>query len=180
MLVDIDGVLNACTWRSDNLVKATGWSEWRNVKVAGYPILAAEAVLDFVRKVHDEELAEVRWLTTWEMGDLVLTDLAPALGLPAFPIAGRAKDHPGKWSDHSHWWKFEVVQQIAEEDARRIVWVDDDLSYAREAHQWVADRGDRILGVAPVTEFGLTQSDIATIGAFLAGDPAQSCCQGPA
>ena len=68
-LLDIDGVLNAAAKKPDrNVWPAADWIEGRAHEAGGaaWRILAARPVVDFIRGVHEEGRAEIRWHTTWQ------------------------------------------------------------------------------------------------------------------
>jgi hypothetical protein len=178
-LLDVDGVLNAVVSEKAKPPKVWPADSWRDFLADAttstyipliFRILVAEPVLDLVRRAHGEGLAEVRWLTTWEEHDLVLTELAPKLGLPEFPIAGRqAENLSPRYSDYSWWWKLPIVQRIhAEDPGRDILWTDDDLSSSRPANAWVKTRPKgQILGISPDSRIGLIPAHVTKITKWL-------------
>lgn len=172
-LLDVDGVLNAV--QTHKPPRSTGWPDdcWRYLDgLAGdatFPIVAAEPVLEFIRAVHEDGLAEVRWLTTWEAGDYI-DGLAEALDLPQFPIAGRlTEEAPESGTGWFWWWKLPIAQRVyGETRDRRLVWTDDDISYHRPAKQWAASqpRGT-LLALSPNTGTGLIPVHLDKIRRFL-------------
>ena len=165
-LLDVDGVLNAVT-RKRPPATSTGWPAdgWRYVEgdagTASFPIVAAEGVLEFVRRVHKDGLAEVRWLTTWEVGDYILP-LAEKLDLPRFEIAGREMDVP-----LGEWWKLVIAQRVYGQ-AGPLVWTDDDISFIHAAKVWAHTRpAGTLLAISPNGGQGLHPTHLAKIEAFL-------------
>jgi hypothetical protein len=98
-LLDIDGVVNACAKKPDRNV----WplDQWWSLKVDvgghSWPVLVAEPVLAFIRRVHAEGLAEIRWHTTWQQDAKALEeacDLPEAR--PVVEAAGGGAGAPGR------------------------------------------------------------------------------------
>lgn len=170
ILLDVDGVLNAVIGRS-GAVPYGDAADWLRVDVNGYPIAANRTVLRRISDWHTSGRAEVRWLTTWEIGDLANTHLGPALGLPEFAVEGRAKEFPpAKFSDHGHWWKLGVAQRAAEREPDRvIVWIDDDHPAYSRAAGWIETTSGRVLHFAPETHVGLHPDDLDNIDGLLGG-----------
>lgn len=175
-LLDVDGVLNAV--QTHYPPRSTGWAEdcWRQVQAKAsngtFPIVAAEPVLDFVRRVHKDGLAEVRWLTTWEDDDAVYP-LATQLDLPDFPIAGRAGTDYGAGAEAgqglNYWWKLPVAQKVYGERFS-LLWTDDDISYHRPAKLWVRSQPTgTVLAVSPNSGQGLMQVHLDKIERWLTG-----------
>jgi hypothetical protein len=167
--LDVDGVINAVTTRGKQPpADAAGWHNWIDIQVAGYRIVAARAVLDFLREVHEDRTADIMWLTTWEDWphlDAILTDLAPALDLPDWPIAGRHGDFP-----NAPWWKAPHVDRWSHQHpGRPIVWTDDHLSWYRPTRLWVT-QSPHILGISPNPEIGLMPTHLNKISRFLQHD----------
>jgi hypothetical protein len=169
-LLDVDGVLNAVVGQRGTPPKSAGWPQdsWRDFIAEHhgdrFRIVAAEPVLDVVRRAHEEKLAEVQWLTTWEDGDAILTEMAPKLGLPEFPIAGRQSEFPG-WA---RWWKLPITQRVyAEDPDRDLLWTDDDISRFPAAKQWVNAHRDRITAISPNDGQGLIRAHVEKIVRWL-------------
>lgn len=176
-LLDVDGVLNAVVGKGKKPPRSAGWpaDSWldfvADTTISQVPdefrIVAAQPVLDVVRRARDEGLAEVRWLTTWEESDLVLNELAPKLGLPDFPIAGRQTEFPG--TSYSHWWKLPIAQRVHGEDpGRDILWTDDDISFFRPARIWANSQPKgRITWISPNSGLGLMPVHVDKITEWL-------------
>ncbi|MBF9129495.1 hypothetical protein I0C86_11020 [Plantactinospora sp. S1510] len=84
-LLDIDGVLNAVTKTPDpNVWPLDQWSRGEaSDGETEWPILFARPVADFIRQVHEEGRAEIRWHTTWQQEAGAVGKL---LDLPTFPV----------------------------------------------------------------------------------------------
>lgn len=159
-LLDVDGVLNAVTRKDDGytLIHAVSYSS--GFPSRPWPIRFRPAVVDFITRMIDEDLVEVRWLTTW--GASANDQLRRKLGLPTFPVVGEHPDTP-----QLGWWKFSLVQDNPDFTDRPIVWTDDDLLYATDAQRWIKEQGGRVLGIAPQIHEGLTDNALDVIEAFL-------------
>jgi hypothetical protein len=171
-LLDVDGVINVGllhrTGKSNKPPKSAGWGDDWTITEAEHrgvvwPMIAANPVLDFIRRAHTDGLAEIRWLTTWEDGDGV-RDIERVFDLPEFPIAGRAKDYRLDW-----WWKLPIAQRVhGENPDRPIVWTDDDIRHSRLAKEWLS-AWDTIHPIAPNPGMGLVPAHLDRITAVLDG-----------
>ena len=185
-LLDVDGVLNAVAEKPDPSVWPRG--EWvRGFARAGretWPILASEAVLAFVRDVHERGLAEVRWHTTW--GEWARGELTDLLGLPDFPVqcsrvaegsaftggggtpARVVSSEPAGFV--TGWWKVPAARHVLEVEKRRLVWTDDEIAseFGRVGgHRIPVGRGQRSLLISPREGLGLTRRHLREIGEFV-------------
>lgn len=129
-LLDIDGVINAL---GSEFACATAWpgDDWHSGWATAadgdkFWITAAEPVLEFIRRVHEEGLAEIRWLTTWR-GAAV--NVARLLNLPRFPCQQEYPSSTGAQKERAHyvWWKQPCAEHVVEVEQRSLVWTDDDL-----------------------------------------------------
>lgn len=172
-LLDIDGVVNALSykpvttlWPKAQWLQRTITTEVEGRGILTLPILSARAVLDFVTRVHESGLAEVRWHSTWR--ESAVTAFAPAMGLPtSIPISVAPE-----WSErpHSRWWKLGAAER-AVNAGRRVVWTDDDIPFFLPDTGSFFDNG-RTLLIGPQPEFGLTIADLSQIEDFCAyGSP---------
>lgn len=148
LLLDVDGVINAVYSSPPGC-----WTDWHRVNL-GVTIRYADEVCHFLTAVSDH--AEVLWLTTW--GSSAQDDLAPALGLPAWDLAG---PHPEgtAWAREDDWWKLVIARELYDRDPRRFIWIDDDLAYDHDAHGWLASLpAGSYLAIAPDFAVGITPS----------------------
>lgn len=94
-LLDVDGVLNAVTGKPDRSV----WPDWRaGVATADrqdWPIWYSRTVTETVRRVHEQGLAEVQWLTTW--GAWANGSLRHLLDLPELAVAAEPPQQGRRW-----------------------------------------------------------------------------------
>jgi ribosomal protein L39E len=182
-LLDVDGVLNAVTGMPDR----RAWRDWEFVRATAggelWPIWYSPTVVSSILRVHEEGLAEVRWLSTW--GEHANGELRELLGLPKLVVAGTeprwARSTASRWEAVSHgefaggravdpltgqWWKFDVVRALhASDPERRIIWADDDLRRNRSVRVWMRMH-TRSLVIGPRSDVGLTPKMIERINAY--------------
>jgi hypothetical protein len=165
-LLDIDGVINALargpvrhSWPADAWTQHVVRAEIPEMGMMVLPILVAEPVLDFVRKVVASGVAEVRWHSTWRTA--AMTDLAPLLDLPPIPISVAPE-----WTERpATWWKLPAAQRVVA-SGRHLVWTDDDIArYPGELGD-LESRKDALL-ISPNPDTGLSAGDLDRISAFL-------------
>ncbi len=173
LLLDIDGVLNACSKKPDrNVWPAESWLDGKaSDGRREFPILWSNNVADFIRRVDQEGRAEIRWHTTWQQE---ASAVAKLLDLPDFPvqeapewgdylIRGRVKLHDDEW------WKVGAALRVVEVEKRPLVWIDDD------ADRWNLPQAtkDRIVAAAPAlivcpsSLCGLSPKNLRMIDEFL-------------
>ena len=162
-LLDVDGVLNAV-----NVLAALDGVEWADytqgsaTDIHTYNIVWSPSLVQRICRLHDDELVEVRWLTTW--CDRAKSEIAPLLKLPNLEVIDRPHQGQG-------WWKLPLAQQVAgAEPGRAIIWTDDDLGSDRSAMQWIETEhgktGRRILAVTPTWKTGISRPQMDAIEAF--------------
>ena len=132
----------------------------------------AEGVRDFLVDVHARGLAEIRWHTTWQAEAVEV--FAPKFGLPVFPlaVAPEFEDRMGVREPLPElWWKMGAARRVLEDEGRRLVWTDDDLSDARlVALQRSVSRGfgpGEMLALCPHRLVGLTPEHLVMLWDFL-------------
>lgn len=175
-LLDIDGVINVVSEDpAESAWPSAHWCRFRAVDGRGreWPMVVAEPVVDFLWQVHDEELAEIRWHTTWQRQ---ASDVGAALGLPDFPI--QACPEFDRYDEQrlggappvgETWWKLPAAERVLADEGRPLLWTDDD---AREelARPGARDRLDGThLILSPRANVGLTPGNLRIIDAFLRG-----------
>lgn len=125
-----------------------------------------------IRHLHESNLVQVMWLTTWGSG--ANGELRELLGLPEFEVADEpplySRGGYEAWDDTSSgWWKLRTVKRFYEDNPdRKYVWTDDDIALEPEAREWVLDKN--IYAVAPSTHKSLTAIDLNFIEQFLIGN----------
>jgi hypothetical protein len=180
-LLDVDGVLNACTKVPDRNV----WTkdQWDGGKASAsgreWPIMWARPVAEFIRTVHAQDRAEIRWHTTWQHEASAIADL---LGLPEFAIADapeflaheqRTPASEAERIREGHprpaWWKLPAAERVVRDEGRPLIWTDDDITWSLARYN--ADAGLRAhapaLLVSPNERTGLTPKHLRQIGDFL-------------
>jgi hypothetical protein len=161
-LLDVDGVINAFRagwWHTrPSLVQV-----WSTADAYDYRIRYEPRLIDVIREVHAQGLAEVTWCTTWCSDAGALEE---AFGLPVLP---RAFDEPVKGADACAA-KIAAARRVVA-DGRLLVWTDDVEvgHHAGECAAW-AEEG-RALVIAPDESRGLRPGHVRRIQAYLAGEP---------
>jgi hypothetical protein len=161
--IDVDGVIN-----SFHKSKTIGWEgEWQLAKVIGYKIHWYTDLVEELNKLAAMENVTVKWLTTWQ--DKAVTDLCPALGIEgtAWDVL-YAADQEDLFDLSNGWWKLRaIMKDVAIHEPDKIVWIDDDFKYDREAIGWAEHISDKILPISPFTDWGMTKEDFDDIIGFI-------------
>jgi hypothetical protein len=170
-LLDLDGVINACPRNPDPPPGVWPRSDWVSVEVSNrksdtaWPILAARAVVDFIRDIHESGLAEVRWHSTWQDE---ANKVGAALGLPEFEV----EDAP-EWRIFPvtrGWWKLPAARRALVRNSGHLVWTDDDACHPdlpKDERRLFRDSGALI--IAPNPYQGLTPANLDRIRFYLQG-----------
>jgi hypothetical protein len=165
VLLDVDGVLNACRSSGDfgSFVCPEGYVQ---DTATGFPITYNPAVGEFLAPL--SERAEILWLTTWE--ELAPKVFGPMLGLPEFEVASWCRTRKGSTDEVDPvWWKWGVARSLWELDGRPFVWLDDDLRYLEPVAAWLGTiPATHRLAIAPRSHTGLVRADLDRIAAFVA------------
>lgn len=158
MLLDIDGVINML---GPQVKKAPKWTNFKSSKINGYPFHWSPTVVDKLNEWTDDNLVEVRWLTTWDMR--AQTFVTPALALRNFSLA---RDPALNLS------KLFAATRIAQAEPNRpIVWIDDDMASffkptdMENISYWM--RREKTMLVVPNALMGLEPEDLEAIEKFL-------------
>jgi hypothetical protein len=160
-LLDVDGVVNAyrAGWRSrPRLVEVYSSADDYLYRIRYEPRL-----LEAIRRIHAEGLAEVTWCTTW-CGDAAA--LEEGLRLPELPRA-----FPSAAAGAEACAAKLAAARLVIASGRRLVWTDDVEAghHADESAAWVAD--GRALVIAPDESRGLRLRDLRRIEEFLNAPP---------
>src|SRR5687768_10208625 len=140
MLLDIDGVVNAMSTKPPTHVwKAHHWNQGSQLADDGveYPMLWAQPVVDWLTVLHEQELAEIRWHSTWQDESLKVGRL---MGLPEFKVQecpewlryqfnGSALASELIRACMPPWWKYPAVERVVTQEKRRLIWIDDDIDF---------------------------------------------------
>lgn len=165
-LLDIDGVINALGG-SDTYRMQWPNAVWRETRLsasgdgAGFRITVAQPVIDFIIATHEDELAEIRWHTTWQADAQRLADWA---GLPTFPV----HDAP-EFNSKLHWkrwWKLPAAHRVVNDEGRKLLWTDDDIRYELRRDNTLRTARDCKI-IAPNDMFGLSPDNLEEITIYL-------------
>jgi len=171
-LLDIDGVINAATNSQQRLHSAWPKESWILTEAEGgdriWPIQTATPVVEYIRKIHESGLAEIRWHTTWQHK---AHNVSRAVGLPEFPIQEAPEYDPAFWRrmrGTDHWWKLPAARRLVQLEERALIWTDDDIHHemTQQQRHWLRGEG-RVLLIAPDPYAGLHQKDLDRIDKFL-------------
>lgn len=162
--IDVDGVINS--FHSSH--KGTGWEgAWELETVIGYKIHWYTDLVESINELSKREDVEFKWLTTWQ--DKAVTDLCPALG-----IEGQnwdvlyAADQEDLFDLSNGWWKLRaIIKDYSEHQPDKVVWIDDDFKYERNAIEWSDFMGDTVHAVSPFTDWGMTKEEFNGIIEFI-------------
>lgn len=176
-LLDIDGVINAiggsavyqgrwpdATWLETEmeveLEEPWKFADGRNEVY----LKVAQPVRDFIRDVHDQGLAEIRWHTTWREE---AWKLSRWLGLPMFPIHHAPEYFQTQnLNPNTLWWKLYGANRVLADEGRPLLWTDDGIRYeVPEDSRVYLDPHSLI--IAPDDRYGLSPSDLDQIRNYL-------------
>lgn len=173
--IDVDGVINVLSKRPPRSM--TGWEgDWSREPVTTlggdtWPIHWSHELVDHLNALADREDVTIKWLTTWEHS--APRKLSPVVGINGENWEVLEKTYETKLGWHSTplgWWKFDLIRyDIRVADVEKFVWIDDDLSYYREAALWSKDLEAKgtALAISPSTNLGMTKQDIDDIIEFI-------------
>jgi hypothetical protein len=172
-LLDIDGVLNALTMSQSRLNAAWDEGEWIHTEAtsgtATWGISTARPVVDFLTKVHDSGLVDIRWHSTWSKA---AENVAQAVGLPTFDVHDAPEHKERHWHTNDapgSWWKFPGAWRVVHREKRPLIWTDDDLSYYMTSEQKhrLSVANQPMLLLTPDTYTGLCQTHLDKIQMFV-------------
>lgn len=156
LALDVDGVL--CPVFAPGELPDS-WPNWSQKLREGIAI--SEEVLTWLKSLEERKRVRVGWLTTW--GARAAEQLAPAYGLPEWPVLNTVEEHVRS----TGWWKLSTVTRLLEA-GHTVLWVDDDLDYSRsggELDELLAT--GRLTYVSPEYTMGLTAEDLEHIDSLL-------------
>lgn len=163
-LLDVDGVINACTKNPDRSI----WplDQWTAYRVRKMPILVARPVVEFITAAHEAGTVEIRWHTTWQ--DMA-NELAAEVGLPTFPIADAPEYRTWDLDRAAGWWKLPAAKRVLTDEKRPLIWTDDDITYSlgRRGQDEMRALGPALL-IGPNERTGLTPKHLRWISDFFA------------
>lgn len=157
--LDVDGALNVLGQSrniAEELAKA-GWpgaaqTDRAELGMDSYPIRWSPHLIRRINALSAREDVQFHWLTTWrDFAPKILPDMMGIDG-EGWPVLGHREYLIGSAGE---WWKLSTIRRHASTHENRIVWIDDDLD-DRDAREWAAGLGDRILCVQPDPRRGIT------------------------
>lgn len=160
LFLDVDGVI-APSGREPSYAGEVRWAVLPPGRLH-FPGAVLDRLVDWdVRGV-----VRVEWLTSWQEDAAV--HLAPALGLPGWPVNTR-RDAPRWWACpyDTDWWKERVVAARVEA-GERVVWCDDDIAFRADLDGLRLVGGNRVLPVAADSATGLTVLDLNRVDEWAA------------
>lgn len=165
-LLDVDGVVNACTKKPDrNVWPADAWVHTEaQADGHAWPILAARPVLELIRRVHATGAAEIRWHTTWQEDT---AGLEAALDLPHLPVQDAPEYRAWNLGRAADWWKVPAVERVLRDERRSVLWTDDDIDWnLRRDRDRLTAFGSLTL-ICPNERTGLTPKHLRHIATLL-------------
>lgn len=165
-LLDIDGVINAYNGPKTGPPNVWPRDAWITVKAGGMTFTAARPVLQLIRRVHRQGLAEIRWHSTWQHDSRLV---GAALRLPRFPVQEAPEFTTyTSLSRRPKWWKLPGARRVLQFEQRPLLWTDDDaVDLDTQIRRRMAAVGQPLLIVVPEPRTGLTAADLASIDTFL-------------
>lgn len=165
--VDVDGVLNALGPApvGDHRPVVQVESLRREVFPIRYDPRVVSALNDLTRS----GLMELIWLSTWSAS--ARERLAPAIGQEGGSRVLADANDPSlarsPYDAHRPWWKLQLLlDAIADDPDRAVVWVDDDLDDGTKARFPELHPGPSLL-ITPDPGVGLTPDGVDEITAFV-------------
>lgn len=167
-LLEFDGVVNVIQDHPPTRIYPADTWIYTEDEFQGkvWPILASTVVLDFIRQMHEEGLADIRWHTTWQEE---AHRVGEKLNLPKFPIepAPEFRGSPVKWSySATPWWKLPAVWRLLNL-GYRVLWTDDDIDFELSHQQRLALRTSGCRPICPDTDAGLETHNLQEIERYL-------------
>lgn len=146
-LLDWDGVGN--NFSEPNFIdKSAPEYDFKIFEAVGFRILYSPSIMKRIVDLHENEIVEVRWLTTWMSSANVY--LREQIGFTEDLIVEGGHDgHDYDFMTNPHWWKEPIARSvIANND--RVIWTDDEVFFHKESRELVERYGtDKVLAVAP-------------------------------
>lgn len=160
-LLDVDGVINTY---GGGARPPHSWpkSDWIITRISSQNVWVSKTVVDFIRSVHDQGEAEIRWHTSWQGHAYYL---AEELGLPYFPVQF-APELGSYTEDAQGWWKVPPIQRLLDE-GRKVLWTDDDANALSVRELSALQAMGPVEVIAPSYQTGLCRRHLRQITTIL-------------
>ena len=168
LLLDVDGVLNPCPFSIDRSSEWIFEQPFKSTKASGGFTLNLSREMG---KAIEELDYNIRWLTTWAHHAHV------NIGMHFDWISHQVLAEPPEASYNmygctsSDWlWKPRAVMEFVKDPGDKVVWIDDDANEFIDhfdKNGLTLDPHERLLIISPITDVGLTKSDLGRIREFL-------------
>jgi hypothetical protein len=159
LYLDVDGVI--CPFGPTG---TTDWgTRWKQANAGMLEVAYAGEVVDGLNQLARTPGVRCLWLTSWL--DYAPEYLCPAIGLAGkeWPVLAGSGVGAGQG-----WWKLLAIQRHLESTGPdRVVWVDDQLRFERDAAAWARFLGGRFLPISPDPRRGLSKTELETVRAFV-------------
>lgn len=162
--IDVDGVINS--FRKAH--HGTKWyGEYKLEVINGYKIRWYTDLVESLNELAKREDVEVKWLTTWQ--DKAASDLSPVLGIEGqYWDVLYPEDQDDLFDLTNGWWKLHaIIKDYVYHKPDKVVWIDDDFKYERNAVEWVQAMDGIVHAVSPFTDWGMTKEDFSGIIEFI-------------
>jgi hypothetical protein len=162
-LLDIDGVLNAMSEAPNpqSLRMGTAKQKYLKTNSGTFRLRVNNYLVDFINRMHESELVEIRWCTTWS--DEAVSVFAPAFGFPEFSVGARPGWESGRFDDYN--WKPNAARGVIR-DGRRLIWTDDE-AIPEGFSEEIAPYSFGHLLIFPNEKVGLTLENCESIEKFI-------------
>lgn len=131
------------------------WTQTTDGETHG--VAAATPVLAFFTRLHEAGRADIAWHTSWR--DRAPRHLAPALGLPAWPVLATQEEYISA----TGWWKTRAIERMLAQ-GRKVIWIDDDIPYSESIGDLDSVKAHAgLFTVASEVMEGLTQAHLTLI-----------------
>lgn len=158
--LDFDGVLNAVSLETHRLHHVTGFTGYRRTRVGYSTATWSPEVMKRLKSL--QQLAEIRWLTTWRSDTARIEEELPVQLDGWFDFENESLNHSGK---------LEAILADQADRPRPFIWVDDEehrYYHCADQYGYVLSALTEHLLIQPSTFAGLTTDDFDRMEAFLA------------
>lgn len=118
LFLDVDGVISPMP---DHRSPLKHWGDWRKCPNVGFHLLLSQTLADALTELG----VTIKWLTTWEAGEMCNEYISPVLGWDRLEVL------PRKGCSEEPWWKLDAILRHGLTEP--FIWIDDDIHYAEDA-----------------------------------------------